>query len=253
LGDLAVGGVGGVVTVEEFRGRGLSRRLQEAMLAHLHRHNVPLAVLWSDQPEVYAGRGFRPAGWEHHLLLEGVDTPPAPPLRAYVDEDAAAVEDLYAAHPWRTVREPGDSRLLYGMPGTRGLVAVDAEDRPLAAVFCGKGADFPGYVAEWSGEEQAVLGLLGEARDRGWAARVLVPPGGEPLLNAAAGRGGRWFANVSGLWAVLDGGVLREAAGRTGVPAPPDDDPASWLGDVDDAGRSRRGPLHVAVWGFDSV
>ncbi|MCP4572073.1 MAG: GNAT family N-acetyltransferase [bacterium] len=253
LGILPIGGVGGVVTAQEFRGQGLSRRLQEAMLAHLHRHNVPLAVLWSDQPEIYAGRGFGPAGWEHHLLLEHVDLPVIDGAREYRPEDAEAVEELYASHPWRTVREPGDSRLLYGMPGTRGLVVADGDDRPVAAIFCGKGADFSGYVTEWSGEPWPVLGLFREARERGWASHVLVPPGGEKLLNAAAERGGRWFASVSGLWAVLDDRALRKAAEAADLAVPEDMVPAAWLGGVGDDGCSRPGLLHVAVWGFDSV
>lgn len=253
LGTVAVGGVGAVVTREEFRGQGLSRRLQEAMLAHLQRHNVPLAVLWSDRPEIYAGRGFVEAGWEHHLLLEGVEFPTPASLREYRGDDAETVGGLYAGHPWCTVREPGDARLLYGMPGTRGLVTVDDDDRALAAVFCGKGADFPDYVTEWSGPTEAVLALFGEARRRGWASRVLVPPGGEPLLNAAAARGGRWFAAPSGLWNVLDPALLRGMAAAAGVTPPADDGAVAWLGHVGGDGRSVPGALHVAVWGFDSV
>ena len=59
-----------------------------------------------------------------------------------------------------------------------GLVAVGEDESVLAAVFCGKGADFPNYVAEWSGPIGLVVALLGEARRRQWAQHVLVPPGG---------------------------------------------------------------------------
>lgn len=254
LGTVPIGGIGGVVTLPAHRGLGLSRRLQESMLAHLHRHNVPLAVLWTDQPEIYAGRGFAAAGWEHHLLLDGVDLPPATGVRAFRDEDTEAVAALYGDHAWHTVREPGDAGRLYGMAGTRGLIAVEAgTERITAAVFCGKGADFPDYVTEWSGEDGAILGLFRVARERGWASRVLVPPGGEPVLNAVAEVGGRWFAAASGLWALLDPADLRRRTAEAGLEPPAEDTPAAWLGTVGDDGRSRPGVLHVAIWGFDSV
>ncbi|MBE0564735.1 MAG: GNAT family N-acetyltransferase, partial [Krumholzibacteria bacterium] len=195
LGPLRVAGLGSVVTRPEFRGQGLSTALQEAMLAKLERQDVPLAVLWTDRPEIYAGRGFAAAGWEHHADLGGVSFTAAPPelaVRTYRPADAEAVAALFARHPWRTVRQPGDAARLYGMPGTRGLVAEDPAGRVIAAVFCGKGADFPGYVPEWDGPPQAVLPLLAEARQRGWAEAVLVPAGGETLLERLAALGAGW-------------------------------------------------------------
>jgi GNAT superfamily N-acetyltransferase len=255
-GRISVAGLGSVVTHPDHRGQGLSRALQDEMVARLRRQKVPLAVLWTDKPEIYAGRGFTTAGWEHHVVLDGADLPPDTRARAYVDSDADAVAALYAAHRWRTVRRPGDDARLYGMPGTRGLVAVDAADAVTAACFCGKGADFPGYVTEWSGALDRVVGLLGVVVERGWADHLLAPPGSEALVDALASRGASWFANPSGQWCVLDPAGLAKAARAAGV-APPADanaaDAAAWLGRVDSEGLPQPGPLHLAVWGFDSV
>ncbi len=257
LGTVGVAGVGSVVTRPEFRGRGLSSALQDALLTALRRQDVPLAVLWTDQPEIYAGRGFTAAGWEHHVDLRPVRWPgdtPAPSIRPYAPSDAGAVAALFARHRWRTVRHPGDDARLYGMPGTAGLVARDAGGGVAAAVFCGKGADFPGYVTEWDGPLDLVLPLLAAARARGLAEAVLVPAGAEALLERLVPLGATCAAQASGQWCVVRPDLLAAAARAAGVDAPADPaDPAAWLGGVAADGAVRTGPLAAAVWGFDSV
>jgi len=252
-GRISVAGLGSVVTHPDYRGQGLSRSLQDEMMARLQRHNVPLAVLWTDQPEIYAGRGFATAGWEYHVVIRELDLPGSMGLRPYEASDAAAVAALYRTHAWRTVRQDGDDARLYAMPGTRGLVATDGEGQVTAACFCGKGADFPDYVTEWSGPVEAMLPLLGAVRDRGWAHTVLVPPGGELMVDALASRGAAWFASASGQWCVLDAVRLADAARTAGIDPPSGADAVDWLGRVDGDGLPRPGALHVAVWGFDSV
>ena len=255
-GDLSVGMVGSVVTRPDCRGRGLSARLQAAALARLRGHGVPLAALWTDRPEIYAGRGFVPAGWEWHVPVDDVDlaaTEPGLVVRAAAGADLEAVAALHGRHRWRALREPGDAARLYGMPGTRGLVAV-AGGEPVAAIFCGKGADFGGYVAEWDGPTPAVLALLGAARAAGLAGAVLVPPGGEALLGELARRGARPVAQCSACWSVVSPGPLAAAARRAGVAVPaPGTDAAAWLGTVTDGGEVRPGPVTIAVWGLDSA
>ena len=88
--------IGSVVTRPEFRGQGLSTALQNALLTRLKGKNVPLAVLWTDQPEIYAGRGFAPAGWELHIdLAEAELTAEVPTgfaLREFQPDDTQAVQ-----------------------------------------------------------------------------------------------------------------------------------------------------------------
>ncbi len=255
-GDLAVGMVGSVATRPDCRGRGLSARLQAAALERLRARGVPLAALWTDRPEIYAGRGFVPAGWEWHVPLADVALPPADRgtrIRAFTPADVSDVSRLHDLHPWRALREPGDAGLLYWMAGTSGLVAV-AGDRPQAAVFCGKGADFEGYVAEWDGPPSAVLPLLAAARASGLAAAVLVPPGGEALLRELAARGARPEPRFGACWCIVCPDLLAAAARRTGACPPPDvKDAAAWLGGVEPDDRVRPGPVTLAVWGLDSA
>ena len=125
----------------------------------------------------------------------------------------------------------------------------------VASVFCGKGADFRDYVAEWTGRSDLVLGLLGLARARGLAGRnVLVPAGAEALAVRLDAAGARLRAVPSACWA-----WSARPGGRasSGLPAARDrgtgDRPADWLGGVGADGVVNPGPLTVAVWGFDSA
>ena len=257
-GNLYVGGVGSVVTRPDCRGRGFSKALQIEMLDLLRRKNVPLAVLWTDQPEIYAGRGFIAAGWEVHVDLDEADFAAAPDIkgeiREFRPEDSAAVEALYMEHSSQTIRSEGDSRRLYSMPGTHGLVLAGSDDVPRAAVFCGKGADFPDYVTEWSGTQELVVSLLARARDRGLARHVLVPVGADFIVNTLVDLGASWAAHHSGYWAILDSTALQACCTDDLVDSGQDtDDPRFWLGTIDDSGNPVPGPLGIAVWGFDSV
>ncbi len=256
-GDIPVGAVGSVVTRPDCRGRGLSARLQSAAVALLRRQNVPLAALWTDRPEIYAGRGFIPAGWEWHAGLVEATLPDLPragvTLRDWRPDDTPACERMYGEHRWRTVREPGDAARLYGMPGTRGLVA-EAGGEVRASIFCGKGADFPEYVAEWSGDPDLVMDLLGLARARALANALLVPAGCETLARRLADVGSPPLAMPSGCWAVLRPDLLAlrlTAAGST--PPPAAADARGWIGSVAADGSVTPGPLTLAVWGFDSA
>jgi predicted N-acetyltransferase YhbS len=258
-GRLDVAGIGSVVTCVEARGQGVSRRLQEAVGERLVRQEVPLAVLWTERPEYYAGRGFRAAGCEYHVDLANARFAPPPSwlrIVPYTADRADTVASIYADHPYRTLRGAGDAERLYGMPGTRGLLAVDGDGIVLAHAFCGKGADFPGYVTEWGGEREAVLALLARATGDGLARHVLVPQGGEDLVDLLVDRGAGWFAQPSGHWCVVLPESLRRRGEEHGWRPPTGADlrdPRLWLGEVPEAGPPAPGPLALAVWGFDSV
>lgn len=257
-GVLRVAGVGSVVTHPDYRGKGLSTALQSAMLELIKGKNVPLAVLWTDQPEIYAGRGFTPAGWEIHAdiseLADSVSLPDGYRIREFHSDDISVIENLFHDHPLGTCRQPGDSQLLYTMGGTTGLVVVDGGGLVQASIFCGKGADFPQYVAEWSGPDETVLPLILAARERGLAQNVLIPPGRENLVNPLVDLGASWQTINSGCWRIVDPVALGQFVSTAGEKVPTDCSRATdWLGGVDQDGQPLVGPLTLAVWGFDSV
>jgi GNAT superfamily N-acetyltransferase len=262
LGILPVAALGSVVTHPSARRRGLSARLQEDVLRRLRQGGIPLAVLWSDRPELYRGRGFRAAGVEHHVdLLKWRPADPRPPagwrIRDYRPGDSQVVAMLYTDHEYHTVRGEAEHCRLYGMPGTRGLVLVDRQDRLQAYLFCGKGADFAGCVLEWGGRAGPVATLLATAAAAGLARWALVPQGEEALRDSLVAEGAASSSRCSGLWCLLDSEPL-VAAGRVSSPdAIPEGsarkDPGAWLGQVGGEGYVREGPLRLAVWGFDSI
>ena len=253
-GTVAVAGIGSVVTRSDRRGEGLSSRLQNTVLEDLQAREVALAVLWSDQPAVYAGRGFAPAGWEYHVDLVAAElvglVPPEVEVRPFRPDDTAAVAAIYRQHPLRTLRRPADHARLFGMPGTRGLVAESAGET-LAYAFCGKGEDFPGYVAEWGGPARLVAATLLAARDAGLASRVLIPAGSEDLLTSLMTAGAGVTVVPCGLWAVLRADLLAAVTGRN--PAGDPQVAATWLGAPGPDGTPIPGVFQLAVWGFDSV
>ncbi len=260
--DIGVAGIGSVVTHPGHRGQGISRSLQDAMLEMCRRQGVPLAVLWTDHPEIYAGRGFFPAGWEFHLDFSEAELPglaePDLTVRSLSVLDIEIVEAMYQNHPCRTLRNPGDSEQLYLMPGTKGLVlergSLDSGGEILAAVFCGKGADFPDYVTEYEGEERGALALLGHIRHAGLARHILVPAGEEAFAEKLVKLGAGWEIRSSGLWKVLAPEALITTTG-IGADQPEHivGDPRFWLGGVDEDGALQPGILKLGVWGFDSV
>jgi len=253
-GTVAVAGIGSVVTRADRRGEGLSSLLQSTVLEELRAREVPLAVLWSDQPEVYAGRGFAPAGWEYHVDLAAADlvglVPPGVEVRPYHLDDTAAVAAIYQQHPLRTLREPADQARLCSMPGTRGLVA-ESDGRIVAYAFCGKGEDFPDYVAEWGGPTRLVVATLLAARDARLASRVLIPAGSEDLLTSLMAAGAGAAVVPCGLWAVLRPDVLAALVGQS--PAGDPRSAAAWLGAPGPVDELTPGLIQIAVWGFDSV
>ena len=256
-GELPVAGVGSVVTHPDFRGQGISRRLQNALLERLRGKNIPLAVLWTDQPEIYAGRGFQPAGWEIHLSLidwQLSDLPESPlTIAEFSPDDIQEVEALFRRHPLRTIRQEGDSQAYYTMPGTRGLVAREPAGRLVSYAFCGKGGDFPAYVCEWGGSLDSLLPVLAAIRRREWAQQILIPAGAEDLVNPLVDRGCGWVAMPSGQWSILDPeGMVEFLAPGIKAPRNPSH-PEEWLGSIGNDGQPLPGALNVAIWGFDSV
>jgi len=253
---VAVAGIGSVVTSPAFRGQGISRLLQEDLLEDLRRLGVPLAVLWTRQPEIYSGRGFQPAGWEFHLDFRSADLPQGPGsgrrIRPLEAGDIPAVEALYSKHPFRTLRRAGDAAPLYGMPGTTGRV-LEGPAGVEAAVFCGKGADFPGYVAEWDGRGAEVLHLLDRVREEGLADSILVPAGEESFAEGLVNRGAAWEIRTSGFWSVLDPSGLTGICGEGKPVGEAAASPVAWLGTVDAQGAIQPGVLKIGIWGFDSV
>ena len=169
------------------RGQGLSSRLQQEMLETLTREGVQWAALWSDQPDLYAGRGFVPCGRERHGVLDSVQWPSLPvgvKVRGASVADAPILLALHRQHRWRVERTLDDLRAHLDPAVSQVLVAESAEAVE-AYVAVGKGKDFPGYVADFAGRPDLVHALWGVAHRHG-ARAVLLPAGTDAYTAGAA-------------------------------------------------------------------
>ncbi len=257
-GKIPVAGIGSVVTRPQFRGQGISSALQNEMLNRLRGKNIPLGVLWTDQPEIYAGRGFHAAGWEIHASVSELtirnDLDSSFLIRPFSSEDTNRVQKLFDEHALRTLRHPGDAAAYYCMPGTIGYVLCNSSEQIVAAVFCGKGGDFPNYITEFCGSSQLLPFLFKHVHQLDLADQVLIPPGNENLVNSLVDLGAGWMATPSGQWVVLAPQVLDEIVRQSGETVPAEImNPKAWLGGVDSSGMPQTGPITAAIWGFDSV
>ena len=221
-GRIVVACVGCFATVPDHRGMGLSGRLQGVVLEHLRHEGVDWAALWTDRPEIYARRGFRPAGTEVHGRLDTVEWPrPAAgdEVRPATPDDATAVAGLYYGHPLRAERTEADVAA-YLDPSTSRSWVLERGGEVVAYASLGKGDDFPGYVHDYGGAVEAVHVLWGVAVEAG-AHAVLLPAGTDAYRRGPA--------------AAMPGSVVPTAMVHAFEGAP------------------RPATTGFAVWGFDSA
>jgi GNAT superfamily N-acetyltransferase len=221
-GRIVVGCVGCFATAPAYRGQGMSGRLQGVVLEHLRREGVEWAALWTDRPEIYARRGFRPAGAEVHGRLDAVEWPrpgAGDTVRPATADDAPAVLRLYGAHALRAERTESDVVRYLG-PSTSRTWVLERGGRVVAYASLGKGDDFPGYVHDYGGAVDAVHALWGVAVEAG-ARAVLLPAGTDAYRRGPA--------------AAMPGSVV----------------PTAMIHAFD--GAPRAATTEFAVWGFDSA
>ena len=205
-GTVRAAAVGCFSTDAVYRGQGLSARLQEQLLHALASEGVQWAVLWTDQPGRYAGRGFVACGRERHGALESVIWPRperGQRVRRVRLDDAPALLELHRLHPWRVERTLEDVGAHLD-PGCSEVLVLEQADQIRAYAGIGKGEDFPGYVADFAGSPEHVHVLWGLAQ-RGGARAVLLPAGSDSYLCGSA-RAMRGFEQPAGMVRQLAGG-----------------------------------------------
>ncbi len=228
VGELAVGMIGLVYTDPAQRGRGLASRCVQTACEALEGLGARAILLWSDRPGFYARLGFRPAGRERLLLLDGAlcerlarEVAAAGEVSPPRGSDWAALERLYAAKPARAERPPGFLQSLAAGPECRVVVCRRA-GKICAYAALGRGDDYRDVVHEWAGDAPGVMQCL----------RVLSL--GSPTLGLLAGPEGEGPMQVLAEAEVPC--VERPLALALGA------DPAAWAH-----------LPHLYVWGFDSI
>jgi predicted N-acetyltransferase YhbS len=203
-GVLRTACLGCLITPPAYRGRGYNAALQQWVLGRLAEEGAAWAVLWTDRPEVYTGRGFRPAGRELHGWLQELSWPSASVgqrIRRAQTADAPQLLALYRQHRLRAERSVADLRAHLD-PRVSTVLVLEEADRILAYAAIGRAQEFSNHVHDYGGDVQHVHILWGEAARRG-ARYVLVCEGAERFLGGAAHHMPRRIQTV-GLARVLD-------------------------------------------------
>ncbi len=162
--ELRAGLIGSVATDPRFRNQGLCSAVLATAEDELRRRGALLAILWADDPDYYAKRGWRPFGWEidFHLPAECMERLPEPfGVRERSPADDAQIHALYERHAERVTRSAEETHSLLGCPGMEVLV-LERWGRIAGYTCLGRGSDLRDVVHEWGGDAQALLALLRE-------------------------------------------------------------------------------------------
>jgi GNAT superfamily N-acetyltransferase len=175
---LPVGLIGSVATDPAYRGRGhATAALAEAERA-LSAAGCAIALLWAEDAEFYASRGWVPIGTEvnHVIPLEAVPLlPEASSVRPARPDDAPALHALYCAHTTRVERNLVESRRLLATPNMTTLV-LERGGEPCAYACEGRGEDLKGAIHEWAGAPVEVLAVVRAHLQRVGRPLVLMSP-----------------------------------------------------------------------------
>ncbi|MHC4377241.1 MAG: GNAT family N-acetyltransferase [Planctomycetota bacterium] len=192
--ELKLGLVGSVCTAEHARGRGHASALLDLAAERAGAAGCDALMLWPDDAEFYARRGFTEVGTEMDLIFGADRLLHLPRVEARPAGSAEAPElmALYAAHAARTERDVASFARLLNGPELETLVSWDGGDCKAYAV-CGRGGDMQGVVHEWGGDFEVVLGLVRAHGERlllnsAWPDYdlvVLAPPGDPGLVQTA--------------------------------------------------------------------
>ncbi len=166
--EVQVGLIGSVVTDEAHRGQGLATELLARAEAQLKQSGAVLALLWADEREFYAARGYVPIGTEldysvPRALAEYL--PPTDRVRMAGPADWPVLHALYEGHPERVQRSLEETGALLAGPDVHALV-FDGPQGIDGYAIEGRGEDLGGIVHEWGGRAESVLTCLGAHLDR---------------------------------------------------------------------------------------
>ena len=222
-GRTLAGFIGSVSTHPDARGRGLATRLLGEVEDALSERGCEHALLWADDPDFYARRGYSLDGAETDFLVDRVPREllePGQSVRPLEAGDAARVHELYTWHGARVERSLLETRRLLACPRMRVLVATRAGE--IEAYVCfGRGADLGGVAHEWGGAPEGVLACLAVLLERSETLFVMAPGDSGPMGE------------------LLDSCGAIRAEGRLGMAKP--------------LGHQEALPKGVFIWGLDSI
>ncbi len=208
---IRAGLIGSVATDPRWRGQGRCSAVLAAAEAELARRGALLAILWGDDIEYYAKRGWRRMGWEIDFVIAPACTENLPEpagVRERTPEDDGQIHELYERHPERVQRSPAETQVLLSCPDMEVLVA-ERWGRIAGYTCMGRGADLRNVVHEWAGDAQALSMLLREhlarRKSRGLeeSLYLIAPPSAVDVAERLTKAGAQMTQGVVGLGKIL--------------------------------------------------
>ena len=171
--ELPVGGIGGVYSEEEHRGKHAPSLLIEKCCEDLKSRGAALAFLWTGEHSYFRRQHFELVGrqWMINIFLEDAkrlvdeigDSPAIGEVRDSVGAEFFQKSlELFSKFPLGTARSLDVHAKLLGSTGCRVFSLWQGLDLR-AYLVIGKGFDLQGYVHEWAGDEKSLHVLLAHA------------------------------------------------------------------------------------------
>jgi len=208
---IRAGLIGSVATDPQSQRQGRCASVLAAAEEELARRGALLAILWADDADYYAKRGWRPIGWEIDFVIPpgaAQDFPEPFGVRERRPEDDGQIHELYERHPERVGRAPAETAALLACPNMEVLV-IERWGRIAGYTCLGRGADLQNVVHEWAGDAQALLTLLREhfarRKERGneEGLYLICPPSAVDVAERLCKAGAEMAQGVVGMGKIL--------------------------------------------------
>lgn len=163
-----VGAIGSVVTDPEYRNQGFSTQIIQECLTSAQQQQCDVAILWTDLFDFYRRMGFELAGYEYNFQINSSFEFPAPGVRFSADAKIAPdlIHKLYANHTINSVRTLDETKKYLSIPNTHVYTAWESDGKLSAYAIEGKGLDLNGYIHEWGGSVTRLMALFSFIRKR---------------------------------------------------------------------------------------
>lgn len=157
---IPVGGIGGVATLQEYRGRGYMTKLMNASIEKMKKEGYPLSVLWGDRQR-YGHFGYENAGKLVYITVSlrslKIEAKVEKINYSRLDVDYSklkVIKQLHEREPLRVERNDKFYERVFKVPG---LMTYIAEDSSAYVVHFGERY---GDIVECGGSPKSLLNLL---------------------------------------------------------------------------------------------
>lgn len=184
---LKIGAIGSVVTDSQKRGQGLSSQILNACIDEAKKQDCDIAMLWTNLYDFYRKLNFELAGIEESICFDTEFTANTAGLRFVSGTKVSpeAIHRLYSQHTVGSVRNLEDIRKFLSIPNTHLYTAWDVQGNLAAYAVEGKGADLTNYIHEWGGSVTRLLALFSHIRkEKKNPVTVIVGSQSQNLLSA---------------------------------------------------------------------